>query len=46
MNYSNVNSYLGKRDNTPIYSDPRQGDIKHSFAAIDLIKDPSDTYQN
>jgi len=32
-----INDYLGKNIE-PIYDKPRAGDIKHSFAAIDLIK--------
>jgi len=32
-----INNLLNKNIE-PIYSDPRQGDIKHSFANIDLIK--------
>jgi len=33
-----INNLLGK-DIKPIYSDPRSGDIKHSFAKIDLMKE-------
>ena len=32
-----INIFLNKEIN-PIYGDIRAGDIKHSFAAIDLIK--------
>jgi len=33
-----INDYLGKNIK-PIYAEPRAGDIKHSFASIDLIKE-------
>jgi len=33
-----LNTILGKNI-TPIYQDPRPGDVKHSFAAIGLIKE-------
>lgn len=33
-----INRILGK-DVKPIYADPRPGDIKHSFADIDLLKE-------
>lgn len=33
-----LNKVLGKNI-TPIYATPRPGDVKHSFAAIDLIKE-------
>ncbi len=36
-----INNYLGKNIE-PIYDEPRAGDIKHSFAAIDLIKNALD----
>jgi UDP-glucose 4-epimerase len=32
-----INNLLGK-DIKPVYADPRPGDIKHSFAQIELIK--------